>query len=70
MLLADTASSGIHRLKRPENNVTDYDEAIDVTDFTPTNFIKGTIKQFVVNYDAGESVYRYQLTFLPINFII
>ena len=66
----NSASSYIHRLKRPENNVTAYDKEIDATDFTPTNFIKGTIKQFVVNYDAGESVYRYQLTFLPINFIV
>lgn len=32
--------------------------------------IKGTVQQFVVTYDAGETVYNYQMTFLPIDYII
>ena len=32
--------------------------------------IKGTVQQFVMTYDAGETVYGYQLTFLPIDLII
>ena len=32
--------------------------------------IKGTVQQFVITYDAGETVYGYQLTFLPIDQII
>tara|TARA_R100000008_G_scaffold18473_1_gene9336 strand:- start:41202 stop:42395 length:1194 start_codon:yes stop_codon:yes gene_type:complete len=47
---------------------------VDV-DFRPWNFggtkgIKGTVQQFVITYDAGETVYNYQLTFLPVDIII
>jgi len=35
-----------------------------------TRGIKGTVQQFVITYDAGETVYGYQLTFLPIDFIM
>jgi len=32
--------------------------------------IKGTVQQFMVTYDAGETVYKYQMTFLPIDWIV
>jgi hypothetical protein len=32
--------------------------------------MKGTIQQFILNYDAGATVYEYQMTFVPIDFIL
>ena len=34
------------------------------------NTIKGTVKQFTMDYDAGESVYRWKMIFLPIDYIL
>ena len=34
------------------------------------NTIKGTVKQFTMDYDAGESVYRWKMVFLPIDYIL
>ena len=57
--------------KSSNQNTTDVN-----TDFKPWvpegqyQGIKGTVQDFSIDYDAGETVYFFRLTFLPIDIIL
>ena len=61
--------------KSDEKGSEANDNAVDV-EFDPLSSdgdytgIKGMVQQFVVSYDAGETVYNYQMTFLPADWIL
>ena len=65
--------TGRHRNKLEKGSEAN-NEPVDVDfrqwDHGSYKGIKGTVQQFVITYDAGETVYNYQLTFLPIDEII
>ena len=67
-----SGATQMHQLKHAAANLQSADRVSMAGDRfgMHTTHIKGTIKQFIINHDAGESVYRWQMTFIPIDFII
>ena len=64
-----TASKHDKNSKGSEANRYSVDEEFTLAGYEYKG-IKGTVQQFVVTYDAGETVYNYQMTFLPIDIIM
>lgn len=66
-------TGGSHNRHSKGSQANDNDVSVDFNPYWKSGDytgIKGTVKQFQMSYDAGETVYNYQISFLPVDWIL
>jgi hypothetical protein len=63
-------TGGFHDRDSKGSEANENTVSVDFSPYDEMTGIKGTVKQFQMSYDAGETVYNYQISFLPVDWIL